>query len=96
MRGRKGNSRGTGVAALLVLQLPQLEAGQEVRAARRRSARALVGGRGALERPLARILHRQRGGDDAHLVEAASARAATSMRATRGSSGRRASSGRCR
>jgi len=39
-------------------QLPQLEVGEEIRALVGEARVALVGGRGALERPLARVLHR--------------------------------------
>ena len=57
--------------AALALKLPQLQERQEIGSLVGETRMALVGGRGALERPLARVLHRERRGDDAHLREAA-------------------------
>jgi len=56
---------------LSVKQLPELEEGEKIRAFVGELRMAFVGGRRALERALARILHRERRGDDQQLLEAA-------------------------
>src|SRR6185369_3998960 len=53
----------------LVLQLPQLEEREEIRLLVGKARVTLVGRLGAFRRPLSRVLHRERRGDDAYLRE---------------------------
>ena len=57
--------------AAFSLQLPKLQEAQKIRSLVGKPGVALVGRGGALERALARVPDRERGGDDAHLGEAA-------------------------
>ena len=59
------------VLQLLVVPLPQLEPAHEVGALVGEELVLLVGGLRALHRAVARVLHRQRAGDDQHLAHAA-------------------------
>ena len=59
--------------ALLLEVLPELQEREEVGAVLVEAGVLRVGGLALLDRPLARVLHRQRGGDDQHLAQAAGA-----------------------
>ena len=60
-----------GALHLVLEERGELEETQEIRALVRKARMALVGGRGLVERPLARVLHRERRGDEPHLRDAA-------------------------
>src|SRR5258706_12210104 len=69
--GNREEILATGLFPLAAEQLPELQQRQEIRALVGEPLVPLVGRGGALERALTRILHRERGGDDARRGEAA-------------------------